>query len=165
MKKLLVAIAIVSLLVILMVPTVFAYSNVTGCVVDANEDPWTHGGTATYVDNGGGGTHSADLDANGCFNIEVGFTIQGGVVTIVFNDGGAGTPADQTCDVPEGDFGGDTYECENISTNTGPNAVTWTAVNADAPTGVPLEAAAFGFLALLIAGGGIALWRQQRLTS
>ena len=165
MKKTLVVLAIAGLVLIVMTASVFAWSTVTGCAVDKNGDPWTHGGTATYVDSGGGGTQSVDLDANGCFSIDIGFTLTDSTVTIVFDPGTEGTPLDATCAVPAGDFGGATYECGDMPTETGPNAVTWTVVSASTSSGFPLEMAAYGLLALIFVGGGVALWRQQRLSS
>lgn len=166
MKKIFAVLAVAGLVLIVIAATVFAYADVEGCVVDANGDPWTHGGTVTSEQHGFPG-NSTTLDNNGCFSMSIGFDNQEMVIVVDPDPGPNGDPApiDPYCTVPADPGGQGTYTCADQSTGTGPNAVTWTAVNANTSSGFPLEAAAFGFLALIFAGGGIALWRQQRPTS
>lgn len=110
-------------------PAALAYNVVVGCTFAGTSGdslgPWTHGGTATAVQTGTGYPYgSADLDANGCFSINTGNGPKL-TVTIVFDPGPNGTPADQTCSVPADPNYPPTpqYTCSDIFTSTGPNAV------------------------------------------
>jgi hypothetical protein len=167
MKKTLAVLAIAGLVLIVIAVSVFAYAEVEGCVVDgATGQPWTHGGTVTSEQNGQPGPETT-LDGNGCFSMSIGFDRTEIVIVVDPDPGPDGDPSpiDPYCTVPADPGGQGTYTCSDMATDTGPNAVTWTVVSANTSAGFPLEAAAFGFLALILAGGGIALWRQQRLTS
>jgi len=171
MKKTFVVLAIAGLVLIIMAATVLAFSTASGCVVDGNTgQPWTHGGVIRIEYPAGSGNflqYTTNLDTTtGCFDAQLwqSGVHQAATIHIEPAAGPLGTPDPILCGVPA-DNTTENFDCGTNPTNTGPNAVTWTAVNANTSSGVPLEAAAFGFLALILAGGGIALWRQQRLTS
>ncbi len=158
MKKLLVVSFAVALLVLGLTSTAFAYDRVVGCTVDANGDPWMHGGTITCRQNFwpfvivGQGT----LDANGCFEVFIG---NGPALTctIQYNAGPAGQPDDDVCSVPR-----DTtypplpWNCGEINTETGPNAVTLVGFSA-----VHSPAGAFALVLSAVVGGLAAWWRRR----
>lgn len=166
MKKTFAVLAIAGLVLIIMTASVFAYAGVEGCVVDGQTGlPWTHGGIVASEQNGFPGPETT-LDGNGCFTMSIGFDDSEMVVFIDPDPGPDGDPSpiDPYCTVPADPGGIDTYTCTDMPTDTGPNAVTWSNVNADASAGFPVETAAFGLLALILLSGGIALLRQQRQT-
>ena len=165
MKKTFAVLAITGLVLIILVSTVFAYGNVEGCIVDgASGLPWTHGGVVTSEQFGFPGPETT-LDGNGCFSMNIGFNSDDLIITVDPDPGPDGDPdpISPYCTVPAEDSYDD-YVCDTQPTDTGPNAVTWSNVSADASTGFPVETAAFGLLALILMAGGIALLRQQRQT-
>lgn len=169
MKKTLTILAISGLLLIIMAASVFAYSEATGCIIDgATSLPWTHGGYAEVYNNGSGTPIGGQfpLDGNGCFLAEIhaSGTHNAGEVRITLNPGPEGTPDPIACTYEAQLQNPVILDCGDMPTNTGPNAVTWSNVSADASAGFPVEAAAFGLLALILVSGGIALLRQQRQT-
>ncbi len=170
MKKTLAVLAIAGLVLIVMVATVFAYSTATGCVVDGkNGDPWTHGGDVTVEYPAGSGHfigYTTTLDATGCFDASLwpSGVHEAGTLHIDPTAGSQGDPDEILCEIPA-DNTATEFECGTMFTTTGPNAVTWTVVSASTSSGSPLEMAAYGLLALIFVGGGVALWRQQRLNS
>jgi len=169
MKKTLTILAISALLLIIVATTVFAYSTASGCIIDgATLQPWTYGGYAQVYNNGNPDPIGPqfDLDGNGCFDAEIHESGShfAGEVRITLDPGPNGTPDPISCTYEAQQNNPVNLDCGVMPTNTGPNAVTWSNVSADASAGFPVETAAFGLLALILLAGGIALVRQQRQT-
>lgn len=160
MKKFALVLIVVGLLLLGIVSPALAYDRAVGCTVDANGNPWTHGGTVTCVRPlqfpGDIVVGSGSLDANGCFEVFIG-NGPAVVCTISFNDGGSGQPADQVCSIPtNNNVPPQPYDCGTISTGTGPNAVTLAGFGA-----THLSAGAFALVLSAIIGGVAVWWRRR----
>jgi len=169
MKRFLIVLAVMFLLLGVFVQASLAYSYVQGCVVDGKTgQPWTHGGTVT-LDSGAFGTQTTTLDSNGCFGPTALPNSQFGnpetTVTIDANPGPEGDPSDITCTVPKDDTTGPDaiYDCGNMATDTGPNAVLMMKMGVSPDTGSPLMTLALTIAGLLAILGLAVFWRRRSL--
>lgn len=164
MKKIFAVLAIVALVLIVVTATVLAYSSATGCVVDNTGAPWTYGGDVTveYPANSGNFiSYTTTLDANGCFNAQLwpsGVHVAG-TLHIDPAAGPQGDPAEILCEIPADDTQTN-FDCGTMSTNTGPNAVVWSGMQATTSSPLPFALAGLGIAGLLI---GATVWRRSRI--
>lgn len=143
-------------------PVAAKCGTVTGQANDADGNGWTHGGTVTIrrnTDNVIVGTST--LTGTGSYS--VGVAPPENVlldITIVFNPGPNGTPANATDSIQ--DTGGGTVTCNagTVSTNTGPNAVDLSRLAA-ARGAAGWQMAAIALLGLLGLGAGL-WWARGR---
>jgi hypothetical protein len=169
MKRLLIVALLVLALGLMLVSTSLAYDRVIGCVVDANGDPWTHGGTVVATQDATGivvGT--GVVEADGCFSVFIG---NGPAVTatITLDSPDPNDDVVLVCSVPtDTDYqpipwdcgGGDAGGGPPLNTGTGPNVITLSGI--DASSNASLLPAA---LATLVAGaaiGGFVVWRRKQ---
>lgn len=177
MRKLAIVLLVILALTVVLVPVALAYTPVQGCIVDYYGDPWTHGGTVvakTYAGQGppayetppkwdtGIVVGSGDLDANGCFDVPIG-NGPGVWVQIDPSPGSAGDPGELYCYVPrDTDYLPVAWECETLSTGTGPNAISLSGLGASADI-APWLVMAMSLTAL--AGAGFLAWRRSQVAA
>jgi hypothetical protein len=132
---------------------------VEGCIVDANGDPWTWGGTVVATqDVTNVPVGSGELDANGCFSVFIGNGLRV-TATIDPAPGPAGDPGPLYCYVPtDTSYLPYPWDCGFIDTGTGPNAITLSSLGA-APSTYGLALAG---LALALAAVVVLVWRRSQ---
>ncbi len=163
MRKLCVGILITAILVVFTASAALAWNSVTGCVTDGSGAAWPHGGTATLTLTGPVTVGPVNLDGSGCFTLNPGGSGNqklGGTLAIVLSSpSGSISLASRTLPAPNSGEYNTAYNFGNISSGTGPNAVTLSALSAQ---GSPI---AFGLI-LPVVGlaviGGAVLRRSRR---
>jgi len=159
MRKLLAISFTVMMLAMLLVPVAYAWDRVEGCVVDANGDPWTWGGTVVATqDVTGIEVGSGELDANGCFSVFIGNGLRVNA-TIDPAPGPAGDPGPQVCVVPtDTSYLPYPWVCDPIDTGTGPNAITLSSFDAEPSVyGLALAGLSLALLAVVAL-----VWRRSQ---
>jgi hypothetical protein len=183
-KKMLFAIVVIGLVLIFATPAIADNTGITGKAVDGYGNGWQHGGTVyiiedcTYIEQGGGivitggsllGTTNlvtgSGTDAGDFFYDFDGASITDPVcVHIVFNDPGPEYPPPQ--DAQDGPFYtqlpwvSGVLSVGNISTGTGPTAVTLANAAVESPN---VWLPALSAIGLVSVGGVVLLLRRRRI--
>lgn len=159
MRKLLAISLTAMVLVVLLAPAAYAWDRVVGCVVDANGDPWTHGGTVVARQNVTGVVvGEGTIGPDGCYEVFIG---NGYAVTATIDPapGPEGDPGPQICLVPtDSNYEPEPWYCDPIDTGTGPNAITLSSLGA-APSTYGLALAG---LTLALAMVVVLVWRRSQ---
>ena len=125
MRKLLIVTLLVLGLTLMLVSTSLAYDRVVGCVVDANGDAWTHGGTVVVTQDATGIiVGQGVVEDDGCFEVFIG---NGPAVTATITLDSPDPNEDVVlfCEVPRNNnYPPLPWDCGILDTGTGPNVIT-----------------------------------------